>query len=143
MIRFETEIKVRSYECDMYGHVNNASFLNYCEFARIEFLEAMGYTLHGLQKDGFIMPIVKIEIEYKTPAYASETLAVSAEWILRGRSSAVFEQNIVKKKDGSLAAHVLVTWVATDLIGKPIPIPQALLDRTEERFGVLPPLKNG
>jgi len=142
MIHFETEIKVRSYECDMYGHVNNASFLNYCEFARIEFLEEMGYSLQGLQQAGFVLPIVKIEIEYKIPAFASEKLIISAEWILRGKTSAVFEQVISKKKDGKVAARVLVTWVATDLTGKPIALPQELLERTEERFGTLPPLKS-
>ncbi len=142
MIHFETELKVRSYECDMYGHVNNASFLNYCEFARIEFLEAMGYSLQGLQQAGLVMPIVKIEIEYKSQAFASETLIVSADWILRGKTSAVFEQKINKKKDGTLVARVLVTWVATDLKGKPIAIPQDLLDRTKERFGALPLLKS-
>ena len=142
MIYFETELKVRSYECDLYGHVNNAAFLNYCEFARVEFLEAMDYSLQGLQQAGFVMPIAKIEIEYKIPAFTGETLVVSAEWILRGKTSAVFEQKINKKKDGKLVARVLVTWVATDLKSKPIAIPQELLNRTKERFGDLPPLKD-
>ena len=65
MIHFETDIKARTYECDLYGHVNNATFLNYCELARVEFLEHLGFTLQTLKESGFILPIVKIEIEGK------------------------------------------------------------------------------
>ena len=34
----ESTLTTRSYECDSYGHVNNAVYLNYLEFARIRFL---------------------------------------------------------------------------------------------------------
>lgn len=139
MISFEKDIKARSYECDLYGHVNNAAFLNYCEFARVEFLESMGYNLQGLQKAGFLLPIVKIEIEYKAPVYTGDELTVTVEWLRRGKSSSTFGQKIIKKASGKLAASVMITWVVTDLKGKPISIPQELLDRTQERFGELPP----
>ena len=141
MIYYETKIKARTYECDMYGHVNNAAFLNYCEFARVEFLETMGYSLQGLQKAGFVLPIVKIEIDYKAPVFAGDSLIISAEWVQRGKSSATFEQKVIKTKTDKLAAHVTITWVVTDLAGKPIPMPEELLARTQERFGELPPKK--
>ncbi len=139
MIYFETELKARTYECDMYGHVNNAAFLNYCEFARVEFLEALGYSLQGLQKAGFVLPIIKIEIEYKTPVFAGDNLIVSVEWIGRGKSSAVFEQKIIKKNENKIAANVVITWVTTNLSGKPIAIPEELLEHVQEQFNELPP----
>ena len=36
---FKTELQVRSYELDFYGHVNNAIYLNYLEYARGNYLE--------------------------------------------------------------------------------------------------------
>lgn len=139
MIYFETELKARTYECDMYGHVNNAAFLNYCEFARVEFLAQLGYSLQGLQKAGFVLPIIKVEIEYKRPVFAGDNLIVSVEWIRRGRSSAVFEQKIIKKDENKIAAHVLITWVTTNAAGKPISLPEELLAHVRERFNELPP----
>ena len=45
MKKFTLKFKVRSYECDSYGHVNNAVYLNYLEFARMSALEENGFTL--------------------------------------------------------------------------------------------------
>jgi YbgC/YbaW family acyl-CoA thioester hydrolase len=141
MICFETSLKVRTYECDSYGHVNHANFLNYCEVARIEFLAALGYDLKGLMKDGLLLPIVKIEIEYKQPAYANQELRLTLEWLNRGKSSAVFRQDIYNKEKNSLVARVHVTWVSTDLRGKPITIPEELIQRYKKFTGRVPPQK--
>ncbi len=138
---FKTTLKVRTYECDSYGHVNNATFLNYCEVARVELLEKMGYDLADLKKAGFLLVIVKIEMEYKKPAYANEELEVSVNWIECGKTSAVFEQEIYNRKNNELIARAKIIWVATDLTGKPIVIPDVLLDSYQKAFGNLPYLK--
>lgn len=139
---FKTTLKVRTYECDSYGHVNNATFLNYCEVARVELLEKMGYDLDGLKKAGFLLVIVKIEMEYKKPAYANDKLEISVDWIERGKTSAVFEQEIYNRHQNDLVARAKVIWVATDLKGKPIVIPEVLIDSYQTVFGNIPALKN-
>jgi YbgC/YbaW family acyl-CoA thioester hydrolase len=137
---FKTKLKVRTYECDSYGHVNNATFLNYCEFARVELLEKMGYDLAGLKNAGFLLVIVKIEIEYKKPAYANDELEISVNWIERGKTSAAFEQKIHNRKNDALIARARIIWVSTDLKGKPIAIPDVLIDSYKKNFGNIPPL---
>lgn len=139
---FKTILKVRTYECDSYGHVNNATFLNYCEVARVELLEKMGYDLAGLKKAGFLLVIVKIEMEYKKPAYANDELEVSVDWIERGKTSAAFNQEIVNLKTNEIAARAKIIWVSTDLKGKPIAIPDVLVESYLKTFGNMPPLKN-
>ena len=137
---FKTTLKVRTYECDSYGHVNNATFLNYCEVARVELLEKMGYDLDGLKKAGFLLVIVKIEMEYKKPAYANDELEISVDWIERGKTSAVFEQEIYNRHQNDLVAWAKVIWVTTDLKGKPIVIPEVLIDSYQTAFGSMPAL---
>lgn len=139
MYHHETSLTVRTYECDLYGHVNNAVFLNYCETARVEFLYALRFTLHSLKEKGFILPIVKIEIEYKKPVFPGEELKITVEWIKKGKSSSVFCQDIIRKKDDKMIARALVTWVVTDLRGKPIPMPEELLETFNQKFGLYPP----
>ena len=139
MSHFKTCLTVRTYECDLYGHVNNAVFINYCETARVEFLYALGFSLQSLKEKGFLLPIVKIEIEYKKPVFPGEELQISVDWIKKGKSSSVFQQDIVRKRDDVLTAGALVTWVVTDLRGKPIPMPSELLETFYQKFGIYPP----
>jgi len=42
---FLTHLRVRHYEMDALGHVNNAVYQNYLEQAAIEHSESLGFTL--------------------------------------------------------------------------------------------------
>ncbi|MCK7480275.1 MAG: thioesterase family protein [Candidatus Moduliflexus flocculans] len=69
-----TKLAVRSYECDAYGHVNNANYLHYLEVARGELLHAMGLDYRGLIAAGYGLYVTKVCIEYKSPAFMEDEL---------------------------------------------------------------------
>ncbi len=140
MKEFVSKLKVRSYECDIYGHVNNAVYLQYCEAARVEFLEALGYDLQKLKEMNILLPIVRIEIDYKRPLFMNDRIEVTVKWVGKRKSSAFFEQEIRKVATGELAAKAKVTWVCIDLQGKPQPIPDLLLNAVQQQFGKVPEL---
>lgn len=141
MYLFKSELKVRSYECDIYGHVNNSVYLQYFETARVDFLDEIDLNLAKLKTLGFLLPIVRIEVDYFKPLYPGEIIEVTVNWLHRGRSSAVFEQEVIIKETGKVAAKGLVTWVSTDLKGHPIPIPEIILESAKRYFGELPPIE--
>lgn len=132
---FETSLVSRSYECDSYGHVNHAVFLNYLEVARIEFLKTMGFTLDSLKTNNLLLPIVKIEIEYKRQIMSGEKIIVSVEWTKIKYSSSVFEQTIYCEDKKSIISKAIITWVAVNLKGKPIPVPEEFINKYENIYG--------
>ena len=48
---FMHEMKVRDYECDLQGIVNNANYQHYMEHSRHEFLETLGVNFGKLHDD--------------------------------------------------------------------------------------------
>ena len=49
---FELEMKVRDYECDLQGIVNNANYQHYTEHTRHEFLRSEGVSFAELHERG-------------------------------------------------------------------------------------------
>lgn len=124
----ETALKVRSYECDSYGHVNNAVYLNYLEYGRMAVLEKAGFTLARLKEMGVFIVVRRIEIDYKAPAREGETLVIRTRLEEHHKMKGVFYQEILNAAKEALVARALVTWAFTDLDGKLVAIPEFFQD---------------
>jgi acyl-CoA thioester hydrolase len=112
---------VRSYECDSYGHVNNANYLNYLEYARYELLKEVGFNYAAMIKAGFGVYIARIEIDYKKPAVTDEELLIKSWPIKKGAVSGIIAQEIWRGED--LLVTAKVTWAFVDSKGAPAKIP--------------------
>ena len=117
----ECTLKVRTYECDSYKHVNNANYLNYLEYARYEYLRDIGFDYEKAVDSGYGIYIAKIEIEYKKPAFTDDTLTIKSHPIKKGAVSGVIAQEIWRGEDLLITAKV--TWAFVDSKGMPVKIP--------------------
>lgn len=100
--KFSIEMKVRDYECDIQGVVNNANYQHYMEHARHEFLESIGGSFTSLHNEGIDPMVSKITIEYKRPLRGGETFEVCINMERRG-AKLVFIQDIYNKSTGVLS----------------------------------------
>lgn len=62
---YQLEDKVRDYECDLQGVVNNANYLHYMEHTRHEFLLSLGENFSDLHDRGMDLFVARIEIQLK------------------------------------------------------------------------------
>jgi len=119
----ESYLRVRSYECDMYAHVNNANYLNYLEFARYEFLKDINFDFPAITKAGYGIFIARIEIDYKIPAVTDDELVIKTWPTKKGAVSGTLAQEIRRGDDLLIAAKV--TWAFVDIkTGMPVKIPR-------------------
>ena len=109
---YEIEIKVRDYECDAQGIVNNANYQHYFEHARHEFLEHAGCSFGAMREAGIEPVVARIEINYKNSLRGGE-LFVCKLFMRREGIRFVFYQDIFRKSDGVLCAEAKVTTVCT------------------------------
>ncbi|MDR2303048.1 MAG: acyl-CoA thioesterase [Treponema sp.] len=114
-------LRVRTYECDSYGHVNNANYLNYLEYARYEYLKDVGFDYPAAVKAGYGVYIARIEIDYKKSAITDEELLIKTWAIKKGAVSGTVAQEIWRGED--LLINAKVTWAFVDSGGMPTRIP--------------------
>lgn len=117
-----SELRVRSYECDSYSHVNNAVYLNYLEFARMDFLNQISFDYEGLVKAGYYLYVTHIDIYYKSSAYLNDDICIDTTSVKLGAVSGTMHQ-IIRKKDGTVCAEADVTWASVK-DGAPSRIPK-------------------
>ena len=99
---FKLTDKVRDYECDLQGVVNNANYQHYLEHTRHEFLESLGENfgaMHDKGVDGFVS---HVDIDFKTSLKSGDSY-ISCLNVYKKGVKLVFEQDIYRASDGALA----------------------------------------
>jgi acyl-CoA thioester hydrolase len=117
----ECSLQVRTYECDSYGHVNNANYLNYLEFARYELLKSIGFDYPKAIRSGYGVYIARIEIDYKKSAIADDRLTIKTWPIKKGAASGILAQEICRGDE--LLTEAKVTWAFVNAKGMPTKLP--------------------
>ncbi len=108
---YKTSLKVRSYECDSYNHVNNAVYLNYLEAARMDYLHQIGFDYKGIIDAGYFLYITHIDIHYKDSAHLDDELLIETTPIKLGAVFGTVKQ-VIKKESGTVCAEAEVTWAS-------------------------------
>lgn len=116
-------LTVRPYECDSYGHVNHAVYINYLELARVRFLQAAKYDYPGLLAAGFYTYISRLEISYRASAVADDALTIESEPGVMRRVSGVMHQVI--RRGETVIAEADVHWCVVNGAGRPARPPEA------------------
>lgn len=99
---FEHILKVRDYECDAQGHVNNANYQHYFEVTRHEFLEQVGLNFFQLHLQGIDAVVSRVEIRYKAPLHGMDTFKCTVTKIERSGLKYIFHQEIIRLSDHAL-----------------------------------------
>lgn len=126
---FTTHLRVRHYEMDPLGHVNNAVYQHYLEQAAIEHLEHLGFTPERYRELGGIFVMRRITIDYLRPAISGNTLAITT-WPAEMRGPrAIRRYEIRKQGESDLLVTAEALWVWVDAVTmRPKAIPNEILD---------------
>ncbi|WP_100899300.1 acyl-CoA thioesterase [Nostoc flagelliforme] len=130
MLPFKTLLRVRHYEMDALGHVNNAVYQNYLEQAAIEHSEHLGLTLDVYRQVGGVFVMRRVEIDYLRPAVAGDTLEVTT-WLKEMRGTRALRCYEIRKQNQDnllVTAEALWVWVDAQTM-RPRPIPNVMLDK--------------
>ena len=111
--KFTHEMKVRDYECDLQGIVNNANYQHFMEHSRHELLSKLGVNFGKLHEDGIDAMVAKITIEYKTPLRSGDEFVVGINLERKG-PKIIFYQDIYRLSDGKLCTKGIVETICVE-----------------------------
>ena len=111
--KFTHEMKVRDYECDLQGIVNNANYQHYMEDSRHELLSKLGVNFGKLHEDGIDAMVAKITIEYKIPLRSGDKFVVGINLERKG-PKIIFYQDIYRLSDGNLCTKGIVETICVE-----------------------------
>lgn len=116
---FTLAFKVRDYECDLQGVVNNAVYHNYLEHARHEALSEVGVDFAALSKGGINLVLVRSEVNYRRSLTSGDQFSIVTQIRRHSPVRYIFDQKIFLAPGGELVADAQMTGAALNEKGRP------------------------
>ncbi|TWP24778.1 acyl-CoA thioesterase [Apibacter muscae] len=123
---FQLEMKVRDYECDAQGIVNNANYQHYYEVARHEFLEKEGLNFYELHTQGTDLVLISIFVKYIASLQGGNQFICTIESLEKQGIRYFFNQKIIRKSDLKLCSEARAEVVS--VVKGRVSIPKILDD---------------
>jgi acyl-CoA thioester hydrolase len=121
------EIRIYYEDTDAGGVVYHANYLRYFERARTEYLRERGLSVSELAAEGHILPVVRMEIDYRAPAVHDDLLRIETRVIAVGKTSFTVGQQALRAVDGKLLVDCRVTLVSVSPKMRAHRLPEELL----------------
>ena len=120
------EVEVRSYELDVYNHVNNAVYLNWLEHGRSKLLQDKGFDyLSIMDAWGVRFMTVHTGIDYHKALKLGDRASITTQVAKIGNTSFTVAHTITRLGDTEPSATAEVVIVYTDVTtGRPTPVPE-------------------
>lgn len=126
------EVRVYYEDTDAAGVVYHSNYLNYFERARTEFLRERGLSVRELHEQGWVFPVIKMEIVFLAPARHDDLLRIETKLSRIGKTSFALKQEVHRPEDGKLLVVGDVTLACVGPNMKPRRLPDKLLSVLSE-----------
>ncbi|MGV3461084.1 MAG: acyl-CoA thioesterase [Flavobacterium sp.] len=124
----EFKVRVRYAETDQMGVVYHGNYAQYFEMGRVEWLRNLGLSYAYMEKNGIMLPVVSLTLNYKKPARYDDLLTVRT--ILKKQESVKieFDYEIYNEKGELLTTGNSVLVFVDMKTGRPVLPPEYVLE---------------
>ena len=133
MKKIVTDYRVPYADTDQMGVVYYGNYMALFERARNELMRACGYTYKECEQEGFMLPVVHAEADYRSPAKYDDLLEISAGVRLQKGVRIEIACEVRRKGEDQLlvSGYTRHVFVSTRNF-RPCPPPQRCLDSIAE-----------
>lgn len=130
-----SRVRVRYAETDQMGVVYYANYFVWFEIGRTDLLREAGWTYREMERDGFALPVVDAQCEYRQPACYDDTLEVQTVGTLLSPVRVRFDYRIVRPGDETLLASGHTVHASLDPSRRPRRLPGGIQDVLKPAVG--------
>lgn len=124
---FDYVLRTRYAETDQMGVVYYGNYPQYLELGRVEWLRSIGFTYKAMEKEGIMMPVVSLKIQYKKPALYDELITIRTKLKELPSTKIEFNYEILNEKGELLStANTVLVFVDAKTF-RPVRCPEKVL----------------
>lgn len=133
MYIYSLSFKVRDYECDLQGIVNNANYQHYTEHTRHEFLLSRGVSFAQLHDEGVDAVVSAMQLRFKSPLHSGDEFVCKLGLKKEGIKY-IFQQDIFRLPEMKpvLKSKVEAVCLVDGKLGECPQLDKIILEETEK-----------
>ena len=121
--------RVRYGETDQMGVVYHGNYAQYLEMGRVEWLRALGFSYKQMEKDGIMLPVISLQMDFKKSATYDDLITVVTKLTKPPLVRIEFEYEIRNEEDDLLVtAQTILAFMDMKTL-KPVKCPNEILDQ--------------
>ncbi len=94
-----TELRIYYEDTDAWGVVYYANYLRYLERGRTEYLRERGLSVRELQEKGYLIPVMRLEVDYLSPAVLDDLIRVDTTVLEITGATFTLGQQVIRVAD--------------------------------------------
>ncbi len=125
------ELRVRYAETDQMRFAHHANYIAWFEMARIELLRHVGLSYAKMENDGYMLPVLEVNVKYLKPAFFDDRLCITARFAAFERARFKIEYNVYR--DGTLISTGYSVHAFMNREGRAIRPPSFFTEKVQKK----------
>lgn len=125
----EIFIRIRYGETDQMGVVHHGNYALYLEMGRTEWLRTFGISYSQMEREGVMLPVISMALNYKKSAYYDDVVKVKTQLKKTPSVKIEFEYEITNEADEILVQANTVLAFINMKTRRPMKCPDYILDK--------------
>ncbi len=134
MYSLESKLRVRYGETDQMGYVYYGVYAQYYEVGRVELLRSLGVIYKEVEEEGFALPVVNFEINYKKAAHYDDELIIRTTIKELPSARITFHYETFNTEMELLNSGKVVLVFVEKKSKKPCFTPEIIMNKLKEKF---------